>query len=112
VVGFLLCIPIGLGLRSVWGLPGIAVAIGISTFVISLGLMATIGRDALEIAAVGLARLALIVGAASALAFGGLSLALDPVPAAVLGLVVYAFVIYAVRSYGLTEAWAYVRGLH
>src|SRR5262249_23671036 len=84
-LGFLLCIPVGLGLRSAWGLPGIAIAIGISTFVISLGLMAIIGREALAVAAVGLVRLALIVGAASAFAFGGLSLALDPVPASVLG---------------------------
>ena len=112
VAGFLLCIPVGLGLRALWGLPGIAVAIGISTFVISLGLMAMIGRAALAIAAVGLARLALIVGAVSALAFGGLSLALNPVPAAALGLFVYAFMIFAVRSYGLSEAWTYVRGLH
>jgi len=112
VVAFLLCIPLGLGLRSLWGLPGLAVAIGISTFVIALGLMAIIGRDALAIAALGLARLGLIVGAASALAFGGLSLAFNPIPAAVLGLAVYAVMIYAVRSQGLTDAWAYVRGLH
>jgi hypothetical protein len=112
VVSFLLCIPVSLGLRSLWGLPGIAVAIGISTFVIVLGLMSMIGRATLAIAAVGLARLALIVGAASALAFGGLSLALNPVPAAVLGLVVYGLMIFSVRSYGLTDAWAYVRGLH
>jgi hypothetical protein len=112
VVSFLLCIPLSLGLRSLWGLPGIAVAIGISTFVIALGLMSMIGGAALAIAAVGLARLALIVGAASALAFGGLSLAFNPVPAAALGLVVYGLMIFAVRSYGLTDAWAYVRGLH
>ncbi len=112
VVGFLLCIPLGLGLRSLWGLSGIAVAIGISTLLIALGLMSMIGRVALAIAALGLARLALIVGAASALAFGGLSLAFSPVPAAVLGAAVYGFMIFAVRSYGLTAAWAYVRGLH
>jgi hypothetical protein len=112
VVGFLLCVPLGLGLRSLWGLPGIAVAVGTSTLLMALGLMAMIGRGALYIAAVGLGRLALIVGAASALAFGGLSLAFSPVPAAVLGAVVYGSMIFAVRSYGLTDAWAYVRGLH
>jgi hypothetical protein len=112
VLGFLLCIPLGLGFRSVWGLPGIAVAIGASTLLISLGLMSMIGRGALAIAALGLARLALIVGASAALAFGGLSLAFSPVPAAVLGAVVYGVMIFAVRSYGLTDAWAYVRGLH
>jgi hypothetical protein len=61
---------------------------------------------------VGLARLALAVVAASALAFGGLSLLLSPVPAAVLGVAVYALVIFSIRSFGLTDAWAYVRGLH
>jgi hypothetical protein len=112
VVGFVLCIPVGLGLRSLWGLSGIAVAIGISTLLIALGLMSMIGRAALTIAAVGLARLALIVGAASALAFGGLSLAFNAVPAAVIGLFVYGLMIFTVRSYGLTDAWAYVRRLH
>jgi hypothetical protein len=63
------------------------------------------------IASVGLARVALIVGAASALAFGGLSLLLAPAPAAAAGVAVYALVIYSIRSYGLTDAWAYVRGL-
>jgi hypothetical protein len=112
VAGFALCIPIGLGLRSVWGLAGIAVALGISTLVIALGLMAAVSTRALAVAALGLARLALAVGAASALAFGGLSLALSPVPAALLGMVVYGIVIFAIRSLGLNEAWSYVRGLH
>jgi hypothetical protein len=64
------------------------------------------------VAACGLARLALAVAAASALAFGGLSLALSPIPAALLGIVVYALVIFSIRSFGLSEAWTYVRGLH
>ena len=57
------------------GCPGVAIAIGIATLVIALGLMAAVSTRALAIAALGLARLALVVGAASALAFGGLSLA-------------------------------------
>ena len=112
VLGFGLCIPLGLGLRAAWGLPGIAIAIGLATLVIALGLMAAVSMRALMIAAVGLARLALAVAAASALAFGGLSLALSPIPAALLGVVVYALVIFSIRSFGLSEAWAYVRGLH
>lgn len=112
VLGFALCIPLGLGLRAAWGLPGIAVAIGLSTLVIALGLMAAVSTRALAIAALGLARLALAIGAASALAFGGLSLALSPIPAALVGVVVYAFVIWSIRSFGLTDAWTYVRGLH
>ncbi len=112
LAGFALCIPLGLGLRAAWGLPGVAIAIGIATLVIALGLMAAVSTRALAIAALGLARLALVIGAASALAFGGLSLALSPIPAALLGLVVYGLIVFATRSLGLTEAWTYVRGLH
>ena len=112
LVGFGVCIPLGLGLRAAWGLSGIAVAIGLATLVIALGLMAAVSTRAFAIAALGLARLALAIGAASALAFGGLSLALSPIPAAMLGVVVYALVIWSIRSFGLTDAWTYVRGLH
>ena len=112
LLGFIICIPVGLGLRSLWGLPGIAIAIGISTLVIALGLMAAISTRALAIAVLGLARLALLVGGAAALTFGGLSLAFSPVTAAALGVVAYALVILSVRSLGLTDAWSYVRGLH
>jgi putative peptidoglycan lipid II flippase len=112
LVGFVICIPLGLGLRSLWGLPGIAIAIGVSAVVIALGLMAAISTRALAIAALGLARLALAVGGAAALTFGGLSIALSPVAAAGLGLVAYGLVIFSMRSLGLSEAWSYVRGLH
>jgi hypothetical protein len=111
-VGFLVCIPLGLGLRGLWGLPGIAIAVGLATLVIALGLLWTIGSRALVLAAAGLGRLALAIGGAAAIAFGGLSVALSPVAAAALGLVVYALVIGALRSLGLSEAWSYVRGLH
>ena len=111
LLGFAVCMPLGLGLRSAWGLPGIAVAVGLATLVIVLGLMWGLSQRTLAIASVGLARVALIVGAASALAFGGLSLLLAPAPAAAAGVAVYALVIYSIRSYGLTDAWAYVRGL-
>jgi hypothetical protein len=112
LVGFVLCIPLGLGLRAVWGLPGIAIAIGLATLVIALGLMAAISKRALAVAAVGLARLSLAIAVASALAFGGLSLLVSPIPAALLGVVVYALLIFSIRSFGLTDAWTYVRGLH
>jgi hypothetical protein len=112
VIGFGVCIPLGLGLRAEWGLPGVAIAIGLATLVMALGLMAAVSTRALAIAAVGLARLALAIAAASALAFGGLSLAVSPIPAALLGVVVYALVIFSIRSFGLTDAWTYVRGLH
>jgi hypothetical protein len=111
-VGFAAAIPLGLGLRAAWGLEGLAVAIGLSTLLIAGGLLWMLSPQTLEIAALGLARLALAVGAATALAFGALSLALSPIPAAVAGLLAYAAIVVALRSLGLSEAWAYVRGLH
>ena len=111
-IGFLVCIPLGLGLRALWGLPGIAIAIGLATLVIALGLMAALSVETLVIAAFGLGRLALAIGAASALAFGTASFVLSPVPGAALGIVVYALLIISLRSLGLRDAWAYVRGLH
>jgi hypothetical protein len=112
VVGFAICIPVGLGLRSVWGLAGLAIALGVSTFVISAGLLATLSLRTLAIAGIGLARLALAVGASAALAFGGLSLLLSPLLAALAGVVVYAALMFSLRSLGLSDAWTYVRGLH
>src|SRR5438445_2938753 len=37
LVGFASCIPLGLGLRAAWGLPGIAIATGLATLVVALG---------------------------------------------------------------------------
>ena len=105
-------LPLGIGLRSWWGMPGIAVALGLSTLVAALGLMWAVDRRTLSIALVGVGRLSLALGAASALSFGALSLALAPIPAAMLGVVVYALVVLSIRSFGLSEGWAYVRGLH
>jgi hypothetical protein len=111
-LGFGICIPLGLGLRALWGLQGIAIAIGLATLAIAAGLIATISPRTLALAALGVGRIALAVGGAAALGFGALSLALSPVPAAILGLLVYGLVIAALRSLGLAEAWSYVRGLH
>jgi hypothetical protein len=112
IAGFILCIPLGLALRSLAGLEGIAIAIGLATMAITAGLLWMISPQTLEIAAVGLARLAVAVGAATALAFGALSLTLSPIAAAAAGLLAYAMIVLALRSLGLSEAWAYVRGLH
>jgi hypothetical protein len=111
-LGFGVCIPLGLGLRALWGLPGIGVAVGLATLLIALGLMATVSPQTLALAAAGLARLTAVVGAAAALAFGASALTLSPDVAAAVGVVLYGVVIVALRSLGLSEAWSYVRGLH
>lgn len=112
VAGLLAMVPLGLGLRAAWGLPGIAVAMGLATLVIACGLLAAVDWRTLSIAAFGVARLSLALGAASALAFGALSLALPSVAAAALGVVVYGLIVVSLRSLGLQEAWTYIRGLH
>ena len=81
-------------------------------FVIAPGLMAAISPRTLAIAALGLARLALAVGAAARSRSAGSRSCCSPLPAALLGVVVYAALIFAIRSLGLSEAWTYVRGLH
>lgn len=105
-------VPISFAARSWLGLTGVALALGISTLILVLGLMAALAPRTLLRAVVGLGRLAVVVGAATALAFGGASLLLGAVPAAALGLVVYALILVAVRQLGLAEAWHYVRALH
>jgi peptidoglycan biosynthesis protein MviN/MurJ (putative lipid II flippase) len=108
----LLDVPISVAGRAWGGLTGVAVALGISTLLLVLGLMALLGRRVLVVAAVGLARLSLAVLAAAALAFGGASLLLAAIPAAALGLVAYAAILVAIRELGLSDAWHYVRALH
>lgn len=112
LVGFAVSMPLGLAFRSLWGLRGIVVAIGLATLVIALGLMLAVGKRTLAIAAFGLARISLALGAASALAFAPISLMLPALPAAVLGVVIYLLIVLAMRSYGLRDAWTYVRGLN
>ncbi|HET7571944.1 MAG TPA: hypothetical protein VFJ77_04660, partial [Gaiellaceae bacterium] len=110
--GLLVCVPLGLGLRAAFGLPGIALAIGLATLGIACGLLWMLSPQTLLIALRGLVQLAVAVAAATGFAFGLLGLALPQIAAAAAGVLVYGAVVYAMRSLGLSEAWAYVRGLH
>jgi O-antigen/teichoic acid export membrane protein len=105
-------IPISIVGRSLWGLTGVTVALGVSTLLLVLALMASLSMRMLALTALGLARLSLLVGAATALAFGGASLVLSAVPAAAAGLALYALLLLALREFGLSQAWQYVRALH
>jgi hypothetical protein len=98
--------------RSLWGLTGVTFALGISTLVVVIGLMAALAPRMLGLTVVGLGRLSLLVGAATALAFGGASLVLSAVPAAAAGLALYTVLLLAMRQLGLAQAWHYVRALH
>jgi O-antigen/teichoic acid export membrane protein len=105
-------IPISIAGRALWGLTGVTIALGVSTLLLVLALMASLSLRMLTLSALGLARLSLLVGAATALAFGGASLVLSAVPAAAAGLALYALLLVAMRELGLSQAWRYVRALH
>jgi O-antigen/teichoic acid export membrane protein len=110
--GLLVDIPISIVGRSLWGLTGVTVALGVSTLLLVLGLMAALAPRMLALTVVGLGKLSLLVAAATALAFGGASLLLSAVPAAAAGLALYAVLLVAMRELGLSQAWHYVRALH
>jgi O-antigen/teichoic acid export membrane protein len=112
LAGVAVDIPISIVGRSLWGLTGVTVALGISTLLLVLGLMAALSPEMLGLTVLGLGRLSLLVGAATALAFGGASLVLSAVPAAAAGLALYAMILVAMRQLGLAQAWHYVRALH
>jgi hypothetical protein len=112
VAALVVDIPISIAGRHLWGLTGVTVALGVSTLVVVLGMMAALAPRMLVLTVVGLGRLSILVGAATALAFGGASLVLGAVPAAAAGLALYALLLVAMRQLGLAQAWHYVRALH
>jgi hypothetical protein len=105
-------VPLAWGLSKAFGMPGIAVALAISTLLVLAVLLASLSRRVLAVAALGLGRLAVTEGALAAGSFGLLALVLGGIPAAAIGFVVYAALIVAWRPRGLRDAWAYVRALH
>jgi O-antigen/teichoic acid export membrane protein len=107
----LLDVPISIAGRAWWGLTGVTFAMGSSMVLIVLGLMAALSPRTLTLAFAGLVRLSALVGAATALAFGGASLLLGAAPAAAAGLGLYALILLAARELGLAEAWHHVRAL-
>jgi O-antigen/teichoic acid export membrane protein len=112
LAGVVIDVPISILGRSLWGLTGVTVALGITTLLVVLGLMASLAPRMLWLTVIGLGRLSLLVGAATALAFGGASLVFGAVPAAAAGLALYALLLLAMRQLGLAQAWHYVRALH
>ena len=105
-------IPLSLLLRSIWGLEGLALALGISTLAVLAALLFALSPRALLDAAGSLARVAAWVGAIAALSFGVFALVASDAVAAAGGLGAYALLLALFRPRGLREAWGYVRELH
>jgi hypothetical protein len=100
------------GLREAFGVVGIAVALAVSTLLVLCALLAAVSGRTLELAVAGLVRLTVLAGGIALAAFGLVSLALHGLPAAAVGLVLYAGALAVVRPSGLRAAWTYVRTLH
>jgi peptidoglycan biosynthesis protein MviN/MurJ (putative lipid II flippase) len=105
-------IPLSLALRRLWGLEGLALALGLSTLTVLAMMLLALSPQALERATAALARIALTVAALVAASFGVAALVLSDAAAAAAGLCGYALLLVVVRPRGLREAWAYVHGLH
>jgi hypothetical protein len=111
-VALALQVPISLAFRSWLHLDGLAVALAVTTALVLVVLLAAVSPRMLELAALGLGRVALGLAALATVTFGLASLATSGAVAAGIGFVVYAAALMTVRPRGLTDAWAYVRALH
>lgn len=105
-------VPIAYGLREWLGLPGLALAVALSTLLLVAGLLAALSRRMLTRVAVGLIRPVALEAGAAALAFGVLGAVLGRTPAAIGGLVLYAVALVGLWRLGLGRAWRYMRALH
>jgi hypothetical protein len=111
-VALVVHVPLSLALREVLDLPGLALALALTTYGVIFVLMAGVSRRMLALSAIGLARTALIVVSLVVAAFGVAALLLGSVVGAVVGLVLYVGALLVLRPRGLVEAVHYVRGLH
>ena len=97
------------GGRAAFGLAGLAGGMAVTTGVVLVVLLWSLG--ALAAALRGLVVASLVCGGLAALLFGLPTVVLSPVPAAALGLLLYAAAIVVWRPPGLRQAWAYARML-
>jgi hypothetical protein len=96
-------------LRAAFGLGGVAAGLATTTALVLLALLAALGAVERVVLGVGLA--ALVCGGLAVVSFGLPRLVVGPVPAAVIGLVLYSAVLALWRPAGLRQAWAYLRTL-
>ncbi len=112
--GLALGVPLGLGLRELWGSDGIAISLALVTLVMLVAVMADVSPQMVAPALRGLTRLGVTIGAIAVVSFGLPALVLPDVAAAVVGAALYALatLALALRFGALRDAWAYVRALH
>ncbi|HWE82559.1 MAG TPA: hypothetical protein VG265_12995 [Gaiellaceae bacterium] len=96
--------------RSAFGLAGVVAAMAVSTFAILAVLLWALGS--LAATSRGILLAAATCGGLAVLLYGAPALVLGALPAAGVGLVLYAGAIALWRPRGLVEAWSYLRRLH
>lgn len=99
------------GGRGLFELPGIALALAVSTLLVLADMLGAVSRRTALLALAGLARAGLVLGGAAAIAFGAAALVADGAPAVAAGCVLYAALLAVAWRLGLRQAWAYLRGL-
>jgi hypothetical protein len=97
--------------KALFELAGIAAALAVTNALVLAGLLLMLAGGALASVAEGLAVATVWSGGLAAAAFAVVGLALPAIPAAALGLVVYAVLLVLLRPRGLVRAWSYVRAL-
>jgi hypothetical protein len=90
-------------------LDGLAVALALSTLFVLAALLRQLG--ALEPGLRGIVRAAAVIATVALAAFVPSGILLATVPAAIVGLALYALLMGAWRPRGLTESWGYLRAL-
>jgi peptidoglycan biosynthesis protein MviN/MurJ (putative lipid II flippase) len=112
VAAVVLDIPLSLGLRALFGLSGLVLALALSTLLVVVSLMAAVSVRMLVLTSIGLGRTALLIAALAAASFGLPNLVTSGVIAAFVGAAIYVGTLATLRPRGLVEAWHYVRALH
>ncbi|MGI9112034.1 MAG: hypothetical protein ACR2GT_07540, partial [Gaiellaceae bacterium] len=96
---------------ELWELKGAVIALTLTTLVILVALLALLSTRVLGDASLGLGLAAVATAGPALVAFGAAGLVAGAVLASILGLAVFAALLFATRSLGLHEAWAYLRAL-
>ena len=105
-------VPIEWAGKSLFGLAGVAAGLAVTTVLVLGALLAALSVETVVRVTRGLAVPTVMMGALSAISFLVAATLLPAAPAAVLGLVLYAVLVAALRPRGLRAAWSYMRALH
>ena len=103
LTALVLDVVLSLALRELWGLEGLALALGLTTLAVLGALLLALSRRALLAAVASLVRVAVSVGGLAVLSFGAFALVTSDALAAVGGLALYVALLALVRPRGPTR---------